>query len=434
MATAKKSKRVRSAKGAEAAGRLWTCPFCALLCDDLRVRETAPGGAWAVVGGGCPSAEAGLANLGRPAASAPRAWVDGRPAALDDALAAAAQRLAGWRQPLIGGLGTDVAGARALFRLAARIGAICDHADGRGLMHGVRAQQDRGLYYATLGEVRDRADLIVCAGTSVSDHYPGFFSRIGLDDDASPCTRLVFLDAPAPIPATAGLPSRCDVRTVHAAGDLFADLQQLGALVGQPDRAGADADLAALATELLAARYAVLVWEAATLPEHGALIVEALARIVDTLNRGTRAAMCSLGGGDGAYSVNQAFTWLSGLPLRTRVAHDALEHDPHRFDAQRLIDRHGSDGVLWVSSFRADRLPPATALPRIVLGPPAMAQRLVDAGNVEALVFIAVATPGVNAPGHLFRTDGSIVVPLEPLVDDGLPGVAEVVARWEALL
>jgi formylmethanofuran dehydrogenase subunit B len=39
-----------------------------------------------------------------------------------------------------------------------------------------------------------------------------------------------------------------------------------------------------------------------------------------------------------------------------------------------------------------------------------------------------VAAPGLQAAGHLFRTDG-VVVPLVMVRDDGLPGVAQVLPR-----
>jgi formylmethanofuran dehydrogenase subunit B len=44
-------------------------------------------------------------------------------------------------------------------------------------------------------------------------------------------------------------------------------------------------------------------------------------------------------------------------------------------------------------------------------------------------VFIPVSTPGIGSAGHLFRTDGSVLMPLRALRDDGLPTVAEVLRR-----
>jgi formylmethanofuran dehydrogenase subunit B len=346
------------------------------------------------------------------------ALVDGQPTTFDAALDAAAHRLASWRQPLMAGLATDVAGARAVFRLAARTGAICDHADGAGLMHGQRALQDRGQFIATLAELRSRAELLVCVGTPAAARFPRFFDRIGIGQPGSPCRRLVFVGSAPP----EGLPAALQVDAVPGSGDLFADLQQLSALVAQQWLRDTDPSLRQLADQLRASRYSVLVWEAAALPSQGALIVEALNRIVGSLNRSTRAATFGLGGSDGGHSMNQTLTWLTGLPLRTRVAREGLQHEPHRFGSARLLAQGAVDGLVWISSFDPARLPPASGLPCIAIGPPAMARSL----HSEACVFIPVATPGLNAAGQMFRTDGPVVVPVFAVHDAGLIGLAQV--------
>jgi formylmethanofuran dehydrogenase subunit B len=178
----------------------------------------------------------------------------------------------------------------------------------------------------------------------------------------------------------------------------------------------------------------VLVWEAGALPRHGELVVEALNRIVAMLNRDTRAATFCLGGSEGAATVNQVFTWLSGLPLRTRVSAGGLEHEPLRFGGEQLIARGAVDGIVWISGFDPARGPPASGLPTIVLGPPAMARGLRPPGSHPECIFLPVATPGIDGAGHLFRTDGGIVVPLVPHRQTGLPAVAEVLAGIEAAL
>lgn len=392
----------------------WTCPFCSLLCDDMAITHT---DAATVHDNPCTRSRESLARLAATPATG-SALIDGRPTTLDAALDAAAHRLAGWRQPLLAGLATDIAGARAVFRLAARTGAICDHADGATLMHGQRALQDRGQFIATLAELRSRAELVVCVGTPAQARFPRFFHRIGIGQPGSPCQRLVFVGSVAP----EGLPAGLAVDALAGNGDLFADLQQLSALVAQPWLREADPSLRQLADRLRASRYSVLVWEPATLPSQGALIVEALNRIVGSLNRSTRAATFGLGGSDGGHSMNQTLAWLTGLPLRTRIAHEGLQHEPHRFGTERLLAQRAVDGLVWISSFDPARLPPSSELPCIALGPPAMASSL----RADACVFLPVATPGLNAAGHLFRTDGPVVVPVFAARDDGLTGVAQV--------
>ena len=44
------------------------------------------------------------------------------------------------------------------------------------------------------------------------------------------------------------------------------------------------------------------------------------------------------------------------------------------------------------------------------------------------------ATPGIGSAGHLFRTDGVVLMPLVPLQADALPSVAAVAAKLAAAL
>ncbi|WP_309638830.1 HisA/HisF-related TIM barrel protein, partial [Methylibium sp.] len=291
----------------------WTCPFCPLLCDGFALERRDAG--YALSGSDCPRAATALARF--TSAPAPTSClIDGQPATLDAALDAAARVLAASRQPLFGGLGTDISGARALYPLACATGAISDVAAGDALFHGLRALQDRGAFTTTLAEVRNRADLIVCIGGSPREAQPEIWRRLGLGEPLVAARHVAFVGAPLDA-ALAALPGVTQA-SVALAGDLFDTTSLLAALVAGR-RVAAPADLVALAGQLRQARYAVIVWEAPRLPAHGALIVEALDRIVAQLNRHTRAATLPLAGADGAASVNQVFAWLSGLPLRSRA-------------------------------------------------------------------------------------------------------------------
>ena len=148
-------------------------------------------------------------------------------------------------------------------------------------------------------------------------------------------------------------------------------------------------------------------------------------RVVGQLNATTRAAALWLAVGNGAATVNQVFTWLSGLPLRSRAGPRGLEHEPLCFDAARLIEDGAVDALLWLSSFDATSAPPPTTLPSIVLGHPALAASSQRKGSV----FFPVSTPGIGSAGHLFRTDGVVLLPLFAVHDEGLPSAAEVIAQ-----
>src|SRR6266702_1975300 len=179
--------------------RDWTCPFCPLLCDDLVVNAH------------------GDATLSVPDTECPR---------LDDALTRAARILSNARRPLFGALATDVAGARALYTLAAGCGAILDHLHGDAMSAATLALQDRGSFFTTLSEVRSRADLLVFFGCQPSRRYPRFYARTLEGTEAM--RDLVFVGC-APDPAAAGF-AQARVEAVLPDADPYHMLAQWSAL------------------------------------------------------------------------------------------------------------------------------------------------------------------------------------------------------------
>jgi len=410
----------------------WTCPFCPLLCDGFAVRGDAPARRLVLKGSDCPRAQQALATF-EPGRSAAVPLVNGQAVDLASAIQAAATLLRASHQPLMAGLGADVAGSRALYALAADTGAIADAANGATLMHGLRALQDRGAYTTTLAEVRTRAELLVFVGglpSAMQARLPELLRRCGVGEQGLVAQRhIVLLGGDGSAPAELGKLPGVTFEHLPLSGDLFDTVALLAASVAGATVAAPE--LAALTQRLQAGRYSVLAWEAASLPAQGALIVETLNRIVGTLNRSTRAATLPLGGGEGAATANQVWAWLSGLPLRTRAGPTGLEHEPLAFDTPRLLADGAVDCLLWVSAFGSTGLPPGLRLPLIVLGHPALAA-LVSA--VPRSVFIPVATPGIGAAGHLFRTDGVVLMPLHAVHDDGLPTLAAVAQQLRLAL
>ncbi len=351
--------------------------------------------------------------------------INGENTDLTTALSEATKILEQARRPLFSGLATDIAGARALYELAAHSGAILDHLHGDALAASTLALQDRGAFFTTLSEIRSRADLIVVIACEPSRRYPRFFERVRNPD---PQTDIVFVgcdtDPAASTNAKAILPNT----------DPFDILALWSALTeGRNANALADAQTAqqleALLERIHAAHYTAFVYEPATLPApHAALAIEAINRIVKTINRTTRAGALALTGDDGALSVNQAVTWLSGFPLRTRVAYGVpLEHDSHRYRTDDLLRRKEIDALLWISSFGPEPLPSSLPddVPAIILGHPATTH---DARKATT-VFIPVATPGIDSNGHLFRVDASVVVPLVAARNTPLPTVAAIASE-----
>lgn len=402
----------RESPPAEAIGEEppWTCPFCPLLCDDLTLANLTAR---------CRRLTQSLAHINPQDTTRPPE-INGHPTDQEAALRQATNILSTAHRPLFGGLATDIAGTRAIYKLAAHYGAILDHLHGDTLADTTRALQDRGAFFTTLSEIRSRADLIVVFACEPSQRYPRVYERITEPDRNVP---IVFVGCNAD--QAAHTPHTESILPSHDPFDLLA----LWSAHLESSRPIPHAELATLTERIHTAHYTAFIFEPAALPApHAALAIEALQRIVKAFNRTTRAGTLALTGDDGALSVNQTTTWLSGFPLRTRVAYGLpLDHDPFRYRTHTLLRRGEIDALLWVSSFTPVPLPAALDdnLPVIVLGHPATQLP----PRKGATVFIPVATPGIDGGGHLFRIDTSVVARLTAARDSDLPGVATIAAR-----
>ena len=103
-------------------------------------------------------------SLKDPISAEAAASIDGAPASLDDAAAAAARLLARSGQPLIAGLGADIDGARAAIALAERIGGVIEHMHSAALMRDLDCLRETGVMLTTPGEARVRADVVLLVG------------------------------------------------------------------------------------------------------------------------------------------------------------------------------------------------------------------------------------------------------------------------------
>ncbi len=409
------------------------CPFCGLLCDDLEIDVT--GDTLRPRNTDCPRA---IDGFGRSVVEdSPR--IDGEPASLEEAVRHAARLVRKARQPLIAGLGTDVAGARAALALADACGGVVDHAAGEGLMRNFLTLQDRGWFMTTLSEVRNRAELVIFAGTDAS-RYPRFFERCIWNPDAmfepAPASReVVFigkgLRTSAGVSPDGRRPEviRCERERI---GEVMAVLRAL--LLGKPVQAGkvAGASLSRLqdlARRMRETRYGVLVWSPADLDfPHADLTVQAMAELVKELNETTRFGGLSLGGDEGAMTAAQVCAWQSGYPLRTGFAGGRPDYDHTRYATARMLADGDADLLLWVSSFNPDSLPPQSNCPQVLIGLPGMKPPR------EPEVFIPVATPGVDHGGQLVRCDSVVTLRLRQVRSPAHPTASQVLEQIQQAL
>jgi formylmethanofuran dehydrogenase subunit B len=294
------------------------------------------------------------------------AWIDGRPVALDAAVAEAARLLAASRLPVIAGLGTDVSGARAALAIAESIGAIVDHMHSAALLRELDAKREAGVMATTPKEAAVRADTLLFVGGAIAARAELFACKPGREVADGFVRRLIWLGhdaqrADIPDDLTDGL------LLGRSPTEVSALIAALRARLGGRPVVGSPAFVQKLdnvSAQLRAAKFGVAIW---TPLELDALTIEMLCGLVDDLNSHTRFSGLALAPGDNACGVQQACIWMTGLPLRTGFGPGFPEHDPWRHDASRLVEAEEADCALWIGAYGASTPPWNRHLPLIVL-------------------------------------------------------------------
>ena len=408
------------------------CPFCSLLCDDLIVEQA--GGRVRVLKNGCGRAVSGFEIPDGP--SQPR--LKGKPATIAECIGRAAAILRGARFPLYAGLGTDVGGMRAVLSLAERTGGALDHMHGNALQRNIGVLQDTGWMTTTLTELKNRADLIIFAGTDAVSAHPRFFERLVWNQESlfhleSNARQIIYLGAGLNTKPGTSPEGRKPLHVRFDPPRLIEVVSALRALAAghrlqAPAIAGVRIPiLNSILEKMKAARYGVLAWSTTELDyPHAELAVEACVELVNDLNDTTRFSGLPLGGNDGAITANSVCAWQTGFPLRTAFAAGYPAHDSHRYSTGHLVASGSADAVVWISAFRA--VPPPAAKPLVVLGAP----------NThcpeEPDVFIPVAIPGLDHAAQLVRLDSVVSLYLERQRTSPLPSVAHLLTEIQNAL
>jgi formylmethanofuran dehydrogenase subunit B len=301
-----------------------------------------------------------------------------------------------------------------MLALAATCGGMLEHAEGAALAPLARVLEETGWLVTSLGEVRNRADLVVIVGDGVLAACPRLGERVlGVADRLHGETppRLVLIgddrQAAEALRAEHIAIARADLRdfiaTVHA---------RVGGRVVPGESFPA---AGTLAEALAGARYPVLCFSAAALGgEDADLLIRALGQLVRALNAHGRATLLPLGGADGAVSAAQLCGWQTGFGAQVSFATGLPVYRPGVGGIEERLRDDGADLLIWVDTL-AGAPPPLAPLPTIVVGHPAM--RLAR----EPDVFIPIAAPGVHRPGAVHRGDGYALLPLEAILESDLP-------------
>jgi formylmethanofuran dehydrogenase subunit B len=396
-----------------------TCLGCGCTCDDIELRIDSDRILEARQA--CPLGVSWFGDGVLPG----RVRIGGRDAGVDEALDALADRILAAKRPLVylaGDLSCE----------AQREGiAIADHAramlatlTSSTAMAPILAAQEVGRAGATLGEIRNRADVVVFWGVDPAVRYPRYWTRYAPEPagvhvpEGRRSRRVVAVDigdARGPEDADVRLTLSAD-EEVHALTRLRAtalnlDMPRVSPLsraVPCPDPAGNDnrgqGKYAEIAGLLMSGRYVAIVADAEpddANPSRDGGRAAALIALAQALNATTRCALSTLRAGGNRTGADACLTSQTGYPASVDFARGYPRYLP--YEMPHALERGDADLVLVLGS--AGSLPPAVReaimrVPHAVVGPSA-STGLLD----QADVAIDTGMAGIHEAGTAIRMD-----------------------------
>jgi len=405
-----------------------TCPFCGVTCDDLEIHVE--DGQIREVKNAC--------SLGRDTflhhlkgLATPR--IDGKAATVDACIEAAAEILARAKYPLIYGLdSTELHAQRKAIELADLIGANIDHTSSICHAPSLQAVQTVGLPTCTMGEVKNRADLVIFWGCNPAEAHPRHATRFSVTPKGmfTPQGRkdrtIIHVDV-RKTPSTRMADAFIQIKP-HSDYEIFSVLT---ALVK-----GHDLDVAEvggvpmeewrrLVALMKDADYGILHWGMGLTMTRGRHFNSgAVLALATDLNEFTHFVAKPVRGHGNVTGADNVVSWSTGFPFGINFGRGYPRFNPGEFTTVDLLSRGEADAALIIASDPAANFPkPAVEhlkrIPVIVLDPKASVT-----GQIAKVAF-TTATYGINTGGTVYRMD-DVAIALRPAFESPYPSDEEV--------
>ena len=381
---------------------LATCLGCGCACDDIQLRIDANR-----ITQASNACDLGLQWFGDGTAPA-RAVVGTREASVDEALDAAADLLRTSSRALVF-LAPDISceAQRAAIAIADALHATVDSVTSTTAGPGILAAQEVGRASATLGEIRNRADVVVFWGVDPASRYPRFWTRY----------------APGPSGVHVGDRGRRTVIAVDVGegrGPEDADdrltippdreVELLAELTARAAGSVDGTDIPPILQVMLRGKYVALISDAE--PDDRERRDDGrsagIIALAQALNGQTRCAHIALRAGGNRSGADACLTSQTGYPMVVDFSRGYPRYRPHDHAVARL-QRGNVDAALIVGSVA--RVSPElrtliARVPAILVGPRATEAPFALAAAVDTGV------AGVHESGTVLRMD-DVPLPVE---------------------
>ena len=386
------------------------CPFCGCLCDDIEV--TVENGHISDVKNACGISRSKFLNHGANRIASP--MIDGKEATLEEAVKEAGCILSAARRPLVYGLSSTECGAIGkAVEIAEATGGALDNTS--SVCHGptILALQQVGESKATLGEIRNRADLVIFWGSNPTEAHMRHMVRYSAMPkgmyvpEGRKGRKIIVVDI-----RDTGTSKLADQFIKVQPNRDFELLQALRASVrGQSlkvsEVAGVPIEqVVDLANQMKEARFGVVFFGLGLTQSDGRhMNIDAAVGLVAELNRHTKFLLTPMRGHYNVGGANTVTTWQTGYPYAVDFSRGYPRYNPGEYTSVDLLAGGEADAALVIASDPVSNFP-ADAARHLAKIPVVTLEQKTTPTTMVSRVVIPVATAGLEAEGTAYRMDG----------------------------
>ena len=411
------------------------CPFCGCLCDDLGI--TIEDGKITGVDNGCSLAKAKFLRKERLQSPVIRRGNETIQTGYEEAVTYAAEILNNAQRPLFfGWSGTQGEAQAKGVHLCMLLGGVIDNTS--SLCHGpsIMGIQEVGHPGCTLGQVKNRADLIIYWGCNPLESHPRHMSRYTTYADgfflknAFRERKLIVVD----VRKTMSSDIADEFIQIEQGGD-YAVLSALRAMVRGEDEIIPDmvsgvskSQLKRIVEMCKGAKFGALFFGLGlTMSRHKYKNIRNAVELTEELSRHTKFTISPMRGHWNVYGANEVFTWMTGYPYAVDFAKGIPFYNPGETTAADILFRKECDALMIVSSDPAAHMPKKCVehmanIPVIHIDPHK------NCTSFFSDIQIPVAITGIEASGTAYRMDG---VPLrtKKIIATDFPTDTDIISR-----
>ena len=414
-----------------------TCTFCGCVCDDIEL--TVKGHEITKAKRACVLGKAWFLN--HSVDDRPSCLIKGKPASVEEGIEREAHILTKARYPLMYGLSdTTTESQRVAVSIADWVGANVDTTT--SVCHGPSGMAFQGVGEVTcsLGEVRNRGELIIFWGSNPAESHPRHFTRYSLMPKGMfvPNGRkdrtCVVIDVRKTKSANTAdifiqLKPRSDFEALWTLRALCAGVE----LEAEQVLADTGVELAVwqdLMDRMKASRFGVCFFGMGLTMTRGKHAnTEALLALTRDMNQHTRFVCKPNRGHGNVTGADNVVAWRTGYPFGVNLARGYPRFNPGEYTASDVLARQEADAAIIIASdpmanFSEPARQHLKSIPYIAFDPKETPT------TRAAEVAFTVATYGINIPGTVYRMD-DVPIPLRPAFDCHHPSDMEILQGIE---